>query len=75
MGHLYSGQSINLPCISSLRTWKHFLVVVQDVSAKWSLDLVFPLGFPAPSMKCYSSHTLLVPEILHMVVGECLDQY
>ena len=72
---LYLGQSINLSCVSSLRTQKPFLVVVQDIlSARWILGLVFHLGFQTPSMKCHSSHTLSVSEILHMVVN-ALTQY
>lgn len=70
MGRFYSGQSINLSCISSLRTQEPFLVVVQDIlSARWILGLVFHLGFQTASIKCHSSRTLTAPEVMHMVVN------
>lgn len=70
MDHLYSGQSINLSCISSLWTQEPFLVVVQDIlPVRWILGLVFHLGFQTLPIKCHSSHALLVPGVLHVVVN------
>lgn len=70
MDHPYSGQSINLSCISSLQIQEPLLVFFQViVSARQTLGLVFHLGFQTPSLKCHSLHTLMAPGVLHMVVN------
>lgn len=70
MDHLYSDQSINLSCISSLWAQELVLVVFPDiVSARQTMGLVFHLGFQTPYVKCHSLYTLMVPGFLHVVLN------
>lgn len=63
MDCLYSGQFINLLCISSLQTQQLFLVFIQDtMSEKCILGLIIHLGFQTLFINCHSSHALLLLE-------------